>query len=256
MNRYLLSLLSLALVAGGASAADNKQEQKCFMKGTFVSLDFSFGPVLNERITGAQANSSYGTDVSVGYRFLPQLAVAVGTGAHAYSNKTWTCGDTVPRKVENTCVPVFLRLRSDVSDREVTPYFQVDMGYSFMGMYSRDDMVRIKHAPERFTNGRYEYIEMNDSYIQYGNDGLFARIDFGVSLCVIGRLRMNLGLSAGVHQSFLGSAFTTSSGEIMRFGRVDSLASESGSVSVRTVGKSDFIDSLESSVKVRIGFSF
>ena len=125
-----------------------------------------------------------------------------------------------------------------------------------MGMYSRDDMGRIKHAPERFTNGRYEYIEMNDSYIQYGNDGLFARIDFGVSLCVIGRLRMNLGLSAGVHQSFLGSAFTTSSGEIMRFGRVDSLASESGSVSVRTVGKSDFIDSLESSVKVRIGFSF
>lgn len=89
------------------------------MKGTFVSLEFSFGPVLNERITGA----------------------------HAYSNKTWTCGDKVPRKVENTCVPVFLRLRSDVKNMEVTPYFQIDMGYSFMDMYSRDDMVRIKHAP-------------------------------------------------------------------------------------------------------------
>lgn len=43
-------------------------------------------------------------------------------------------------------------------------------------------MGRIKNAPERFTNGRLEYIEMDDSYIQYGNDGLFARIDFGVSL--------------------------------------------------------------------------
>ena len=256
MNRYLISLLCLVLVAGGVSAADSQQEQKCFKKGTFVLLEFSFGPVLNERIAGAQANSSYGTDVSLGYRFSPQIAFAVGTGAHAYSNKTWTCGDTVPRRVENTCVPVFLRLRSDLKDREVTPYFQVDLGYSFMDMYSRDHMGRIKHAPERFTNGRLEYIEMDDSYIQYGNDGLFARIDFGVSLFVIERLRMNLGLSVGVHQSFLGSAFTTLSGEIMRFGRVDSLVSESGSVSVRTVGKSDFIDSLESSVKVRIGFSF
>ena len=256
MNRYLISLLCLVLVAGGASAADNQQEQKCFKKGTFVSLEFSFGPVLNDRIAGAHANSSYGTDLSVGYGFSRQLAVAVGTGAHAYSNKTCTCGDTVPRKVENTCVPVFLRVRSDFIDREVSPYFQVDLGYSFMDMYSRDDLGRIKYAPDRFTNGRFEYLEMDDSYIQYGNDGLFARIDFGVSLWVIGKLRMNLALCAGVHQSFLGTAFSDSSGEVMRFGRVDSLISESGSVSVRTAGKSDFIDSLESSVKVRIGFSF
>lgn len=83
MNRYLILLLCLVLAAGGASAADGQQEQKCFKKGTFVSLEFSFVPVLNERIAGAQANSSYGTDVSVGYRFSPQIAVAVGTGAHA-----------------------------------------------------------------------------------------------------------------------------------------------------------------------------
>ena len=141
-------------------------------------------------------------------------------------------------------------------EREVSPYFQVDLGYSFMDIYSRDDMGRIKYAPGRFTNGRFEYITLDDSYIQYGNDGLFVRVDFGVSLLVTGKLRMNLGLSAGVHQSFLGSAFMTSSGEIMRFGRVDSLLSDSGSVAVRTIGKSDFIDSLESSFKVRLGFSF
>ena len=159
MNRYLILLLCLVLASGGASAADGQQEQKCFKKGRFVSLEFSFVPVLNERIVGAQANSSYGTDVSVGYRFSPQIAVAVGTGAHAYSNKTWTCGDTVPRRVENTCVQIFLRMRSDFKDREVTPYFHVDLGYSFMDMYSRDGMGRIKNAPERFTNGRLEYMQ-------------------------------------------------------------------------------------------------
>jgi hypothetical protein len=99
----------------------------------------------------------------------------VGTGAHAYSNKTWTCGDTVPRKVENTCVPVYLRLRSDLMEREVSPYFQVDLGYSFMDIYSRDDMGRIKYAPGRFTNGRFEYITLGDSYIQYGNGWLVCK---------------------------------------------------------------------------------
>ena len=256
MNKYLIAILCLVLASSGASATDNQQGQKCFMRGTFVLLEFSFGPVLNDRIAGVHANSSYGTDVSVGYRLSHKFAVALGTGAHAYSNKTWTCGDTVPRKVENTCVPIYLRLRSDLMEREVSPYFQVDLGYSFMDIYSRDDMGRIKYAPGRFTNGRFEYITLDDSYIQYGNDGLFVRVDFGVSLLVTGKLRMNLGLSAGVHQSFLGSAFVTSSGEIMRFGRVDSLLSDSGSVAVRTIGKSDFIDSLESSFKVRLGFSF
>lgn len=229
-----------------------------FRRGVYVSMDFAPGTVFNGRRGNNESNSSYGTDIAIGYRFLSQFAFALGTGAHSYSNKTLTCGDTVRRKVENTCVPVFVRLRSDFLDREVTPYVQMDLGYSFMEMYTRDDAGRVKYSQDRFTNGHYEYIEMDDSYIQYGNAGWFSALDLGISLHVIGRCRMNIGLSAGVHQAFLGTSFLTNEGEVINFGRTDYLCDGSGEspAIVRTAGSPDFWDSLEPSLKVKIGFTF
>jgi hypothetical protein len=212
----------------------------------------------NERTIGRERNSSNGADLAVGYRFSPHFVVAIGSGAHGYSNRTWTCGDTVPRKVENTCVPVFVRLRSDIQDKEVSPYLQIDLGYSFMEMFTRDDAGRVKYSQDRFTNGRFEYIDMNDSYIQYGNSGWFSALDLGVSLLVVGRCRMNIGLSAGVHQAFLGTSFLTAEGDVINFGRIDYLYDGSGGSSaiVRTEGLPDFWVSLEPSLKVKMGFTF
>ena len=239
-------------------ATDKSKGSEYFRRGVYVSIDFAPGTALNGKRGNNEANSCYGTDVAIGYRFSPHLAVALGTGAHSFSNKTLTCGDTVRRKVENTSVPVYLRLRSDFLDREVTPYMQMDLGYSFMEMYTREDMGRVRYSDQAFSNGRHEYIEFNDSYIQYGMAGLFAALDFGVSLHVIGRCRMNIGLSAGVHQAFLGTSFQTAEGEVLNFGRIDYLGdgtSESGAI-VRTVGSADFRDSLESSLRVKMGFTF
>ena len=179
-------------------------------------------------------------------------------GCGCRTNKTLTCDDTVRRKVENTSVPLFVRFRSDILDREVTPYLQVDLGYSFMEKYPREDNGHIRYSEERFTNGRYEYIEMNDSYIQYGNAGWFSSLDLGISLHVIGRCRMNIGLSAGVHQAFLGTSFQTTEGDVLNFGRVDYLSVGTGEslLKVRTLGIADFWHSLEPSLKVKMGFSF
>ena len=177
-------------------ATDKSCSSEYFRRGVFVSMDFAPGTVLNARRGNNESNSSYGTDIAIGYRFLPQFALALGTGAHAYSNKTLTCDDSVRREVENTCVPIFIRLRSDFLDREVTPYVQTDLGYSFMEMCTRDDVGRVKYSQDRFTNGRFEYIDMNDSYIQYGNSGWFSALDLGMSLHVVGHCRMNIGLSA------------------------------------------------------------
>ena len=239
-------------------AMDRSKGPEYFRRGVYVSIDFAPGTALNGKRGNNEANSCYGTDVAIGYRFSPHLAVAIGTGAHSFSNKTLTCGDTVRRKVENTSVPVYLRLRSDFKDREVTPYVQMDLGYSFMEMYTREDMGRVMYSDQAFSTGRHEYIEFNDSYIQYGMAGLFAALDFGVSLHVIGRCRMNIGLSAGVHQAFLGTSFQTAEGEVLNFGRIDYLGdgtSESSAI-VRTVGSADFRDSLESSLRVKMGFTF
>ena len=165
-----------------------------YRRGIFISVDFAAGAAFNERTADRGRNSSNGTDIALGYRFSPYFALAIGSGAHGYSNRTWTCGDTVPRKVENTCVPLFVRIRSDLMDREVSPYLQMDLGYSFMEMYTRDALGRVHYAPERFTNGRHEYMDLDDSYIQYGMKGCFASLDLGVSLQIIGRTRMNIGL--------------------------------------------------------------
>ena len=258
MNRYITLSICTMIMSVTALAANNNCVPEYFRRGLYVSVDFAPGTVFNGKRGNNESNSSYGTDLAFGYRFLPQCALAVGVGAHSYSNKTLTCDDTVRRKVENTSVPLFVRFRSDILDREVTPYVQMDLGYSFMEMYTREDAGRVKYSQDRFTNGRYEYIEMDDSYIQYGNAGWFSALDLGISLHVIGRCRMNIGLSAGVHQAFLGTTFSTAEGEVLNFGRADYLCGgscESPAI-VRTVGLPDFWDSLDPSLKVKIGFTF
>ena len=258
MRRFIGVSICLMLSAIAVHASSRFREYEYFHRGVFISVDFAAGMAFNERTAGRERNSSNGADLAVGYRFSPHLAIALGSGAHGYSNRTWTCGDTVPRNVENTCVPVFVRLRSDILDREVSPYLQMDLGYSFMEMYTRDALGRIHYAQDRFTNGKNEYVDMDDSYIQYGMKGCFASLDLGVSLHIIGRSRMNIGLCGGIHQTFLGTSFSTAEGEVLNFGRADYLCGgscESPAI-VRTVGLPDFWDSLEPSLKVKIGFLF
>ena len=248
----------MLILSSAVFATDKSAGSEYFRRGVYVSMDFAPGTALNDKRGNNEANSCYGTDLAIGYRFMPQLAVALGTGAHSFSNKTLTCDDTVRRKVENTSVPVYLRLRSDFLDREVTPYLQMDLGYSFMEMYTREDVGRVRYSDQAFSNGRHEYIEFNDSYIQYGMAGLFAALDFGLSLHVVGRCRMNIGLSAGVHQAFLGTSYQTAEGEVLNFGRVDYLSggTSDSPAMVRTVGTAGLWDSLEPSLKVKMGFSF
>ena len=249
--------ICLMLSAIAVHASSRAKGYEYYHRGVFISVDFAAGMAFNERTAGRERNSSNGADLAVGYRFSPHLAVAIGSGALGYSNRTWTCGDTVPRNVENTCVPVFVRLRSDILDREVSPYLQMDLGYSFMEMYTRDAMGRIHYAQDRFTNGRNEYIDMDDSYIQYGMKGCFASLGFGVSLYIICRSRMNIVLCGGIHQAFLGPSFQTEDGQILNFGRVDYQTSEDGRhVQVRTLGSPSFNETFEPFLRVKIGFSF
>ena len=257
MRRFIGVSICLMLSAIAMHASSGAKAYKYYHRGVFISVDFAAGMAFNERTIGRERNSSNGADLAVGYRFSPHLAVALGSGAHGYSNRTWTCGDTVPRKVENTCVPVFVRLRSDILDREVSPYLQMELGYSFMDMYTREALGRVRNAQDKFTNGRNEYIDMTDSYIQYGMKGCFASLDLGVSLHIIGRSRMNIGLCGGIHQTFLGTSFQTEDGHILNFGRVDYQTSEDGSqVQVRTLGSPGFMGTFEPFLRVKIGFSF
>ena len=295
MKRFLITSITLLVLASVAHASEKSDY---FQKGAFFSVDFTAGNTFNERI-----NSSYGINMAAGYRFCPQFVLAAGFGGHAYSNSTATCGGSVVRKVETTSVPVFIRLRSDILDKKVSPYVQLDLGYSFIFLYSRDAAFKIKyndqvfihrvkemgfatldlyeehfrglHADKaakaidalwnaelsrlkQFTNGGYEYIPLEDVHVQYGKKGLFCNLEFGAGWQVCDKIRMNVGLSAGLSQSYYGTCLRTNDNRFLEFGRVDFLPyeKEENKVYVRTLGGADFKDSFEFDLKIKIGFTF
>ena len=295
--KRILTIISVLFITFFANATDNPSSQY-FPKGAFVSVDFSAGNTFNERV-----NTSYGIDMAGGYRFCPQFVLAVGFGGHAYTNATATVSGGEIRNNQTTSVPVFLRLRSDILDRRVSPYMQMDLGYSFVFLYSRDAADKIKYNDKafmhrveelgfttledyethfrdlhsgkesqsvdalwkaelarlkQFTNGRYEYIPMEDVHVQYGKKGLFCNLEFGAGWQVCDKIRMNAGISAGLSQSYYGTCLRTNDNRFLQFGRVDFLPyeREEDKVYVRTLGTPDFKDSFELDLKVKIGFTF
>jgi hypothetical protein len=295
MKRFLITSITLLVLASVAHASEKPDY---FQKGAFFSVELSAGNTFNERI-----NTSYGIDMAAGYRFCPQFVLAAGFGGHAYTVATATVSGGELRNNQTTSVPVFIRLRSDILDRKVSPYAQLDLGYSFVFLYSRDAADKIKynnqvfihrlkemgfatlelyeehfrglHADKtaqavdvlwnaelsllkQFTNGRYEYIPMEDVHVQYGKKGLFCNLEFGAGWQVCDKIRMNAGISAGLSQSFYGTCLRTNDNRFLQFGRVDFLPyeKEENKVYVRTLGTPDFKDSFELDLKVKIGFTF
>lgn len=295
MKRFLIACICMMLLTSVTYASEKPEY---FQKGAFFSVDLSAGNTFNERI-----NTSYGIDMAAGYRFCPQFVLAAGFGGYSYKNATATVSGGELRNNQTTSVPVFLRLRSDILDRKVSPYVQLDLGYSFVFLYSRDaadkirynDQVFIHRVKEmgfasldlyeeyfrgqyadqasqavdalwnaelsrlkQFTNGRYEYIPMEDVHMQYGKKGLFFNLEFGAGWQVCDRIRMNAGVSAGLSQSYYGTCLRTNDNRFLQFGRVDFLPyeKEENKVYVRTLGTPDFKDSFELDLKVKIGFTF
>ena len=297
MKKYLLLSIYLMLNSVALFAVEKGKQYEYFRTGVYVSVDLSAGKTFNERM-----NSSYGIDIAAGYRFCPQFVVAAGFGGHAYSNTTATCGGTVVRNVETTSVPVFIRLRSDILDKKVSPYVQLDIGYSFVFLYSRDALGLIKYNDKvfmnrvydmgfstledyesyfrqnvsgnsasvdaqwaaelerlkNFSNGKREYITYEDVHVQYGKNGLFGNLELGVGWDLSGVLRMNLGILAGLSQSYYGTCLRTLDNEFLHFGRMDTLprGMKDSPIYVRTLGQKDFKDSFEFDLKVKIGFTF
>ena len=149
INRICAVLLGTALSLTAFAQSDG-QSGGYFRKGFYAGVDASAGTVVNNRIGAQSRNLTYGIDMTAGYRFRPQLAVAVGFGGHAYTGLTATVSGGPLRTNYTTSVPVFLRFRSDFLDRKVSPYAQLDLGYSFVFLYSRDAGQKIKYNDKVF----------------------------------------------------------------------------------------------------------
>ena len=108
MKRLLISSVVMMLISLSSFATDKSKQYNYFQRGAFFSVDLSAGNTFNEHV-----NTSYGIDMTGGYRFCPQFVIAAGFGGHAYTSATATISGGELRNNQTTSVPVFLRLRSD-----------------------------------------------------------------------------------------------------------------------------------------------
>ena len=107
MKRIII-LLALLYTLAGTAAAREKESRFNNPKGYFTMVGLKIPTIY--QIAGA--------DVVAGWRFCPQFAIGVGTGV-------WTMF------VQNVEVPLYLHLRSDISDTRVSPYVALNAGYNF-----------------------------------------------------------------------------------------------------------------------------
>ena len=135
----------MMLLSVASFASDKGKKYDYFQRGALFSVDLSAGNTFNDRV-----NTSYGIDLTGGYRFCPQFVIAAGFGGHAYTSATATISGGELRNNQTTSVPVFIRLRSDILDKKVSPYAQLDLGYSFVFLYSRDAADNIKYNDQVF----------------------------------------------------------------------------------------------------------
>lgn len=146
MKRIII-LLALLYTLAGTAAAREKESRFNNPKGYFTMVGLKV-PTIIYPIAGA--------DVVAGWRFCPQFALGVGTGV-------WTAF------VQNVEVPLYLHLRSDISDTRVSPYVALNAGYNFEARPAVEDL------------------------LEFG--GVFASADIGVSYNV-GKYRMTTGIEA------------------------------------------------------------
>ena len=172
INRIFAVLLGTALSLTAFAQSDG-QSGGYFRKGFYAGVDASAGTVVNDRIGAQSRNLTYGIDMTAGYRFRPQLVVAAGFGGHAYTSLTATVSGGPLRTNYTTSVPVFLRLRSDFLDRKVSPYAQLDLGYSFVFLYSRDAEQKVRYNDKVFMD-RVEALGFStlEDYEAFFRDGL------------------------------------------------------------------------------------
>lgn len=146
MKRIII-LLALFCTLAGTAAARERESRFNNPKGYFTMVGLKV-PTIIYPIAGA--------DVVAGWRFCPQFALGVGTGV-------WTAF------VQNVEVPLYLHLRSDISDTRVSPYVALNAGYNFEARPAVEDL------------------------LEFG--GVFASADIGVSYNV-GKYRMTTGIEA------------------------------------------------------------
>ena len=235
-NRMLLTL-AVSVIATCMNDAYAQEAYKYFVRGFYGSLEGSYGMVLDGNEPGYP---DYGIKIATGYRLCPQLVASIGfEGVNSMTTGT-------------TAVPVFVQFRSDFIDAKVSPYAMLELGYAFQFTVCKRSQEIIKvndkifterlgnmtldqylsqFFPDRreeeldklkqFPNGSRQYISY-DRYsgdMCFSKDGPYASLTLGLSWKT-GVNRMNVGITAGVSEYYLGTSVRTYENQYLDFGCV------------------------------------
>lgn len=159
--------------------------------GLWADISLSSGNLLLASPLGDNSltmqQTDYAADAVLGWRFGSRLAVGAGATASCVI------------KSGAYSFPLFLRLRYDILDRTVSPYLNLDLGWS---LATRKELVTgervVANVPLYMQN---EQLNVNYSHPEmYYRKGLIAALTAGVSIRIERGNRIYFGVTAGACQ--------------------------------------------------------
>ena len=189
-DKLFAALVIAAVMMQFQASAQNKDTaHEWFRKGTFAGVEVSAGAVSGvgdstpdirgeDKPLIPSGMPDYGLGMFVGYRFSHLVAVAAGIGG---SNSTVT---------GTTAMPVFLRIRSDILDRRVSPMLQIDLGYAIQFAHSKRGTSELSYNSEPFSE-RYTRLGFNsmEEYVYAGIEEYMKQFGDSLSADEADRLR-------------------------------------------------------------------
>ena len=180
------TLAVIAALAVAVSASAQTKQFKHYQKGGYGAVELSSGFVFrNRQVT----KPDYGIKMAGGYRFFPQLAMAIGfEGVNSMQTGT-------------TCVPVFLQIRSDLMDSWISPLVQLETGWAFQVKHGTYDEGIIRHS------GKQSFIDMRYwEKHQFSKRGPFVNLTLGAAFHLRreGSANIFLGVTGGYSSYYEG----------------------------------------------------
>lgn len=158
--------------------------------GLWADISLSSGNLLLASPLGENSltmqQTDYAADAVLGWRFGSRLAVGAGATASCVI------------KSGAFSFPLFLRLRYDILDRTVSPYLNLDLGWS---LATRKELatkdVMVTYVPLNIQSEQF-YVYSNPE--MYYRKGLIAALTAGVSIRIERGNRIYFGVTAGACQ--------------------------------------------------------
>lgn len=153
-------------------------------------------------------HTTYGATIAFGYRITPQIAVGGGFGINSQiKNDVIKVFDpaTIGEELKiNNCIeyraltlPVFFRIHYDILSTLVSPYINLDLGYAIPDIFAVrvDGSMKLQDPEGRQL--KHKHLSATN-YCDICTNGLFAKVDIGVSFKIEQGFRLYVGCKSGV----------------------------------------------------------